>query len=328
MSAAQPVIAPARLLRERIRRVFREFPGALAGDEEPVHQVRVAGRRLRVALPLLARKSGGRRLRKARRILRDLTRAAGAGRDLDVLVALFDARLNGLEDVSAEQRELRRRMKAARTRSRGGLAAGVLDLDIDGLRRHLRRLSSRGPADPEAVLSRTRAASERGGARVLEDLAAIGDRYDPVALHAVRRRIRELRYNAEVDEALRGREAGASTAWKKLQDAIGALHDAHVLAEWLGQQAERAAARGRPELAAAATAERQAFEEEGRRLHRALLEAGPADLAARAIKTVADGDTGHGGDAGRRKAASSSPSPIRRSPYRAAPPTSPSPSGL
>ena len=146
MPSAKPGNVPATLLRERVRRVFREFPGALAGDEEPVHQLRVAGRRLRVALPLFAGKSGGRRLRKARRILRDLTRAAGAGRDLDVLVAVFEARLAGLEEVSSEQRELRRRMKAARARSRGGLAAGILDLDIDGLRRHLRRIRSRGIA--------------------------------------------------------------------------------------------------------------------------------------------------------------------------------------
>ena len=324
MSSAKPGIAPASLLRERIRRVFREFPGALAGNEEPVHQVRVAGRRLRVALPLLAGKSGGRRLRKARRILRDLTRAAGAGRDLDVLVALFDKRLAGLEEVSADQRELRRRMRAARTRSRGGLAAGILDLNIDGLRRHLRRIRSRGTADAETVLSRTRAASERDGARVLAGLAAVGDRYDPEALHALRRRIRHLRYTAEVDEVLRGQEAGASATWKELQDAIGVLHDVHVLAEWMGKQADRASARGRPALAAAATAERQAFEAEGRRLHLMLLEARPADLAEQAVKIVADGDPGRG-NAKKRGSTSSSPPPVTRSPYRAAPPTSPTP---
>lgn len=324
MTPAKPGTAPASLLRERIRRVFREFPGALAGDEEPVHQLRVAGRRLRVALPLLAGKTGGRRLRRARRILRDLTRAAGAGRDLDVLVALFDERLAGLEEVSAEQRELRRRMRTARTRSRRGLAAGILDLDIDGLRRHLRRIRSRGTADSETVLSRTGSASEREGARVLEGLAAVGDRYDPEALHALRRRIRQLRYTAEVDEALRGREAGASATWKKLQDAIGVLHDVHVLAEWMGKQANRASARGRTALAAAATAERQAFEAEGRRLHRKLLEAGPADLAEQAMTVVTGGDPGPG-SAAKRGTKPSSSSPLTRSSYRAAPlaPTGP-----
>jgi CHAD domain-containing protein len=320
MPSAKPGNGSDSLLRERVRRVFREFPGALAGDEEPVHQLRVAGRRLRVALPLLARKSGGRRLRKARRILRDLTRAAGAGRDLDVLVALFEKRLAGLEKVSSEQRELRRRMKAARARSRGGLAAGILDLDIDGLRRHLRRIRSRGIADPEMVLSRTRGASERDGARVLEGLAAVGDRYDPEALHALRQRIRQLRYTAEVDEILRGQKAKASALWKRLQDAIGNLHDVHVLAEWMGTQSERAAARGRPELAAAAAAEREAFAAEGRRLHGKLLEVGPADLAERALKIVADGGPGHG-SAERPRATSSGPPPVTRSPRRAAPPT-------
>jgi len=310
------------LLRERVRRVFREFAGALAGEEEPVHQVRVAGRRLRVALPLLARKPGGRRVRKGRRILRDLTRAAGAGRDLDVLMTLFQNRLVDLEVISPEQKELRRRMRAARTRSRNGLTEGILDLDIDGLRRHLRRIRAGGTADTETVLARTRAESERDGARVLEGLAEVGDRYDPAALHALRRRIRELRYTAEVDEALRGREPGASAAWKKLQDAIGIFHDVHVLAEWLGKQAERAEARKRPELAAAATLERLFFEEEGRRLHRQLLEARPAELAAGAVEIVMQGGRGPD-DTKTGDPTPPSSAPERPSSYHSAPRASP-----
>ena len=317
MTSPRPGIAPTSLLRERVRRVFREFPGALAGTEEPVHQVRVAGRRLRVALPLLARKSGGRRVRKARRILRDLTKAAGAGRDLDVLMALFEKRLGDLDEVSPEQKELRRRMRAARTRSRSGLASGILDLDIDGLRRHLRRIRSQGTADAETVLSRTRAASERDGARVLDGLDEVGDRYDPEALHALRRQIRQLRYTAEVDEIVRGQDGEASAIWKSLQDAIGVLHDVHVLAGWMGRQAERATARNRPALAAAAAAEREAFELEARRLHRELLEAGPVDLAARALG-VAPGGTDPG-SARKGDSASASPSSAKPSPRRAAP---------
>ncbi|HEY7513832.1 MAG TPA: CHAD domain-containing protein, partial [Vicinamibacteria bacterium] len=63
------------LLKERIRSVFRHLPKGLAGEEEAVHQLRVSGRRLRVALPLLARKPRGRRVKRALAILRDLTRA-------------------------------------------------------------------------------------------------------------------------------------------------------------------------------------------------------------------------------------------------------------
>jgi CHAD domain-containing protein len=305
-------------MRERVRRVFREFAGALAGEEEPVHQVRVAGRRLRVALPLLARKPEGRRVRKARRILRDLTRAAGAGRDLDVLMALYEKRLEGLETVSAEQRDLRRRMRAARTRSRNGLTEGILDLNIDGLRRHLRRIRSRGTPEIETILARTRSVCERDGARVLEGLAEVGDRYDPETLHSLRRRIRELRYTAEVDEALRGREPGASAIWKKLQDAIGVLHDAHVLSEWLGKQAERARARGKDELAAAAVAESAIFEEEARRLHGKLLEAGPADLVSRALGIITRGDSEPGSPA-KGGPARSPATPGPKAPFQTAP---------
>jgi CHAD domain-containing protein len=301
-----------------MRRLFKEFPGALAGEEEPVHQVRVAGRRLRVALPLLAHKPHGRRVRKARRILRDLTRAAGTGRDLDVLLALFEKRLDGLDTVSPAQRDLRRRLRAARTRSRGGLASGVLDLDIDGLRRHLRRIRARGTPDTATILARTRAASESDGRRVLEGLEAVGDRYDPEALHALRRRIRQLRYTAEVDEVVRETEPGASAIWKKLQEAIGVLHDVHVLGEWLGRQAELAAARGRAELAAAAAAEREAFEAEGRRLHRKLLETGPAELVARALGVVARGESDGGKPKQGGRAVRGSAS-VPRAAYRAGP---------
>jgi CHAD domain-containing protein len=82
------------LLQDRVKRVFRELPGAVAGQEEPVHQVRVAGRRLRVALPLLARKGSGRVVRRALKVLRSLVRTVGKGRDMDVIVGLYEDRLD------------------------------------------------------------------------------------------------------------------------------------------------------------------------------------------------------------------------------------------
>jgi CHAD domain-containing protein len=307
----------AALLRERVRRLFGEFPGALAGEEEPVHQVRVASRRLRVALPLLARKPRGRRVKRAQRILGDLTRAAGAGRDLDVLVALYEQRLAGMDPSSDEQRELLRRLRVARTRSRSRLADGILDLDIDRLRKEIRRIRARGTADAGTILQRTRAVRKRQGAILLEGLAAVGNRYDPEALHALRRRIRRLRYTAEVDDVVRGEDSGASKVWRKLQDAIGALHDAHVLAVWLDRQARRASTQRRRALAAAARAEKAAFEAEGRRLHRELLAAGPTQIIAQAlgeaVPVAPKSQAGKGGSA-----CSSSPS-VPRSPYRAGP---------
>jgi CHAD domain-containing protein len=326
MAPTKPGQDGAALFRERVRRVFREFPGALAGEEEPVHQVRVAGRRLRVALPLLARKAKGRRLKRARRILNELTRAAGTGRDLDVLVGLMETRLGDLETPSAEQRQILRRLRAARSRSRARLADGILDLDIDCLRRDLRRIRDRGTADTDTILRRTQAVRERQGAILLRRLAAIGNRYDPEALHALRRRVRLLRYTSDVDDIVRGAESGTSDTWKALQDAIGALHDAHVLAGWLERQVRRAAGRGERNLAAAAEAERARFETEARRLHRKLLAARPGEMAARAlgIDTPDENSRVKGGSA----PSSSSSSSGTRAPFRSAPRTYPTPTAV
>jgi CHAD domain-containing protein len=279
----------SRLLEDRVKRVFRELPGAVAGQEEPVHQVRVAGRRLRVALPLLARKGEDRRVRKAVRILRELVRTVGAGRDMDVLLGLFEDRLAALKSTTPEQRALLSRLRAARVRSRADVSDSVFDLDIDGLRRALRRLLEGGAADASAVLARARALREAEGAVLLRGFSQVGERYRPLELHALRRRIRRLRYVAEVEDAVRGEGSRAPALWRRLQDGIGVLHDHHVLAEWLEEQARAAEARGNALVARAALRERRVFVGMGRLLHRALLETRPADLALRALEAMARG---------------------------------------
>jgi CHAD domain-containing protein len=277
----------ARLLEDRVTRVFRELPGAVAGHDEAVHQSRVAGRRLRVALPLLAQKGDGRDARRAVKVLRRLTRTIGAGRDMDVALGLYQDRLESLRTTSAEQRALLSRLRAARARSRSQVAEGVFDLDIDGLRRSLRRLLQEGATDSNTVLARARAFRESQGASLLRGFSQIGDRFLPDVLHSLRRRIRRLRYAAELEDAVRGDDTRAPALFERLQDSIGVIHDHHVLAGWLDEQAQAAAARNNALLARAAQRERRAFVGMGRLLHRALLEIRPADLALRALMAMA-----------------------------------------
>jgi len=274
------------LLKQRIRGVFKHLPRGLAGDEEAVHQMRVAGRRLRVALPLLARKPHGKRVRRALGVLRALTRTAGASRDRDVSLEILEKRLKAIEKPSAEQLLLRRRLRAARSRGRSRMAEGLMDLEIAGLRRDLRVIVSRNAEDVFTVMARLRDFSDAEGSAVLQGFAAIGERLDPDALHALRRRARRLRYAAEVNDALRGEDSGAPVLWRKLQDGIGDLHDRHVLAGWLRGQWDAAVKRGQAALVEAARAEHQFFVGETRRLHQQLLEARPADLAGRALAAM------------------------------------------
>src|SRR5688572_29455262 len=105
-----------RLLRAKMREVFRRLPRALAGDTEAIHQMRVAGRRLRVALPHLARRPEGKRVRRAMALLREMTRASGTSRDLDVILALFEEGLPRVRERSREQTLILRRLRQDRRR--------------------------------------------------------------------------------------------------------------------------------------------------------------------------------------------------------------------
>ena len=271
------------LLKERMRELFRHLPYALGGDAVSVHQMRVAGRRLRVALPLLSRTPEGRRARRARRLLQQLTRAAGAGRDLDVSVALFEAEVPPGAKATAAQRTLRARLRGARTRSRRRLADALLDVDIARMRRDLREiLAARGEVLFTAVL-RLREAREARGTRLLEALAALGDRYDVGALHEARKQVRRLRYSAEVADALLGQASPSAALLKELQEQLGAVRDHHVLAEWLGRQARAAAARGQAELAGEAGALERLFADRSRAQHRSFLQSPPAERVREAL---------------------------------------------
>jgi CHAD domain-containing protein len=266
--------------------VFKHLPKALAGDEEAVHQMRVAGRRLRVALPLLAPKPEGRRVRRALAILRDLTRAAGAGRDLDVSVELLEERLKSGDMLSAEQALVRRRLRDARRRSRGRMAEALLDVEIARLRQDLRAVLERGSEDLFTVLSRLRETRDLLGSTLLEGLDTLGSRYLPDELHRARRQARRLRYAAEVSDLLRGQESGAPDLFKALQDRIGLIHDHHVLGNWLAKMAARAQGRSQAALAGEAASLAEWFDEQSRAHHRSLLEREPVQVVTQALEAM------------------------------------------
>jgi CHAD domain-containing protein len=134
------------------------------------------------------------------------------------------------------------------------------------------------------VLGRIRAGREERGQVLQAGFAALGDRYEPETLHALRRQARRLRYTAEVHDALlRDEPSEAPALFKSLQEKIGAIHDAHVLARWLEARAGAAVAQGHAPEAEAASALQAAFDARGREHHLTLLEARPAETVARAL---------------------------------------------
>jgi CHAD domain-containing protein len=283
---------PTGLLKERIRVLFRHFPKALAGEEEPIHQMRVAARRLRVALPLLATKPRGRRVRRALAILRRVTRTGGGSRDLDVGLALFEERFHAMPEPSGELRALRGRLRAARRRSRGPMAEGLLDLPISRLRQRLSEIVSRGGEDVFTIMGRVRDAAEAERRRAEAALQALGDRFDPAELHRLRIRARRLRYVAEVSDAIRSQTSEAPALLKRFQERLGRVHDAAVLSSWMDRQAALAERRGDSALAAEARRQQALLLGEARRQHAAFLAEGPATTLGRALLGLLPGRSG------------------------------------
>lgn len=271
------------LLRDRYRRVFALLPHALAGEEEAVHDMRVAARRLRVALPLLSAPGQERRVERALRLLRDLTRAAGQSRDLDVMGGLLDQHLARLGPPTKERSTLRRRLRAARARSRARMAETLLDLPIARLRRDLRRVLAHPFDGVFAVLARLRDAAAARGTQLIGEMAVVGSRFDADELHRMRRRVRRLRYVSELVESARGQEIEATVLFKGLQERLGDVRDAHLLAAWLERQARAAAARGHAALAEEAGRLQADFRSRADEHHQALLQGDPAAVVQRGL---------------------------------------------
>ena len=286
MTASPGTDRTTPLLRARMREIFRHLPKALAGEEEPIHQMRVAGRRLRVALPHLARRPAGKRVRRALLELRRLTRAAGASRDLDVMMGLLDERLQNVRTRTPELSMLVRRLRAARARSRGRMADALLDLEIARLRRDLRTIVARRGDRLFDVLLRLGQTQGTEGGALLATFETLGSRFDPEALHRLRIRARRLRYTAELQLELARRRAEGPEILKALQEQLGVIRDFYLIAAWFGQQARTATERGQAALAAEAHRQEVHFMQQSRAKHRELLDADPIARLTEALRSM------------------------------------------
>jgi CHAD domain-containing protein len=274
------------LLKRKVNALYRQFPFALTGDEEAIHQLRVAGRRLRVALSLLVAKPDGRRAVRTRDLLRFLTQTAGSSRDLDVLVACYDERLKTLPVRTAEQKLLRHRLTSARRRSRTIMANSLLDLEISRLRNDLTKLILRRGPPPSVICERFAAMCGHESRCLHEGFTQLGTRLNTTVLHSLRRRARRLRYAVEVFDQIRSYQSSATKPWKMLQDLLGVLHDHHVLAKWFDNQAKNDLKCGKNALAIAANEEAAWARATMHRLHKELLAANPIAIVAQGLSEL------------------------------------------
>ena len=280
-SADRKPIRP--LLRSWGRGPVDPLPLAMNGREDGVHDLRVAARRLRAALPILLRRPGRARVQGVIRLLRRLGDVAAPTRDLDVIGGLLatDASLDPGISVLLE------RLCAARERAWRGLRAGLHALDLSAVQGAIGAVAAEEPEPLFVVLARL----ARGRDELARDVLARSKRagkFQPESLHRLRIRVRRLRYLAEIYGEIRG-TGGPVARLKELQDALGHVQDAWVVSRWLAREASLARRRGDRELDALARRESRRWTDAAREHHRRFVEMYAAGRLHDALRALGAG---------------------------------------
>jgi len=242
--------AAGATLQARLADVRARELGAMALDEDAVHDMRVAVRRLRAGLEAFG---GGdsKRLWRADRSLRALQDGLGAVRDQQLHVRWLRS-VRGALAVPA--RALAARAGADLQAARAALEVALRAWRRDGFRRvgeAIEGVSPRGRFD----LRLARRALRRPLRAVGAEVAQLGSAADPRASHRLRIASKKLRYAAELYQPAAPRALRpVRLAMERLQGVLGAVQDAHVRAERLREASPALAARARAEEEAAVAA--------------------------------------------------------------------------
>ncbi|MFN8035170.1 MAG: CHAD domain-containing protein [Acidimicrobiia bacterium] len=217
----------------------------LGDDPEHLHQARVATRRLRSDLRALHRFVESEWSRDLRQEIGWLGDRLGAVRDLDVLHARLEGRIEtvpGRDERVA--RAIVRRLAGERTRARGALRTALRSVRY---RRLLDRLEEaarepRTTADADGTAGEAVKGLVRKRWRKLRDeVAALSDAPADVELHRVRIEAKRCRYVAETAATLEGKPARRfARAVEAVQTVLGEHQDAVVAAQWLRAFADAA----------------------------------------------------------------------------------------
>jgi CHAD domain-containing protein len=243
---------PGHLARRSVNALAQQWPLALVDDIEGIHQARVASRRLRELVPVVARDPREGQALTLRRGLRAVTRLLGPSRELDVAgltLAALEARAPAHARAIAIMRS---RVAEERAKAAVAMHRAVAGVDIGRLAARTLACSAHLNSARAIRASAARAAARLDRrARALEAaVRGAGFVFAPGPLHGVRIALKKFRYSLEVVERFgRFRLRGSMQQLKQLQDLLGDLHDLQVLAGRVRDAIALAVAGTRPVLA-------------------------------------------------------------------------------
>lgn len=205
---------------------------ARRGTADGVHRARVATRRLREIVPVIAHGLHGVRRRRLQRGLRALTRALGDVRECDVTLGLLEAvDTSSSPELDTVVRRCRARLRTRRREARAALGVAGEAADVRKLDTRLQRLilARRTTSDDtwRVLLARRVDARAR---RFRAQLEHAGVLYVIEPLHAVRIAGKRLRYALElVGQSGLAPVGRLLRQLTQVQDVLGRLHDLDVL---------------------------------------------------------------------------------------------------
>ncbi len=220
---------------------------------EAIHQLRVASRRLRAVFDTFGDHIHGKRHERTRKLLRGITRGAGALREWDVhsetIAELVQKSSSDVERAALEH--ILERIDVRRGIERKATVRALKQIQVPKLRRRMQRVV-------EAVLRDIAFADvseiawlalEPRVHAVFAEAPPLSGPEHPERMHNTRIRVKKLRYAIElVSPALGEHAAGVHQYCQKLQKLLGRYHDLDVLHDVLRVQRDDLASRRRTAL--------------------------------------------------------------------------------
>jgi len=260
--ARKVTLSPAETVADAARKaivfgaesLLRNQAAAESGEVEPLHQLRVATRRLRASVELFSSFIYASQLRIFRRDLPWLGSEAGAVRECDVTAALIESRASKIDpDLKDPIAPI---VAALESRRKLEFAKLCELLESKRYRSLLVKLSNPaikkagadrrlGVAAAQLIRPAAHGAS-RFGKRLADDAPAL-------VFHKLRVRLKRLRYELEMMAPLGAkRQKKTLRRLEDLQELLGLYHDLTVAKAWLLSYAETSGASPRTLLAAGA----------------------------------------------------------------------------
>ena len=234
----------ARIVSKQAKAMAEEVDGVREStDIEYIHRMRVATRRLRSALRIFDDCFGRKAHKKIVKDIRDVTRALGEARDLDVQLELLSEEAPKYKTVRLAPgiKRLQLRLGQRRTKAQEHVVAAMDELEQDQVIEELLAWAEPLIGNVGEVYLYSPALYQLAFDGVQTQIAEllsheeyIHDPANVTQLHEMRISAKRLRYTLEAFEDLYGKALKTYiNQVKKLQDLLGTIHDADVWMEMI-----------------------------------------------------------------------------------------------